>query len=259
MKKIKLCAVLLFAVCALASAAFAAKDKNKDKGESVVLPDVELVDIPTAGILDYYGFQLRARAYSAGGVQTGLNFGVLERLNLGASITVDRLIGSEQHIRMRRPEIQVKFRFYDGGYYIPAAAIGFDGQGYYYQGDRDQRDYGKYLEKARGLYLAGSKEVGIPNFALHGGFNVSDFDENRLFGFVGANYTLEDKISFMWEFDNLFHSDYPSRINVGTRIYVTPYFQLDLAVRELGAHRDFSPVRARRSERIVQLRYNTNF
>jgi hypothetical protein len=254
MKRTKLFAALLCAICALAPAAFAAKDKDKDKGESVVLPDVELIDIPTAGILDYYGFQVKTRAYSEGGVLTGLNFGVLERLNLGTAMSVDRLIGSGSHIKMRRPEIQVKFRFFDGGYYIPAAALGYDGQGYYYNSDSK-----KYLEKGRGLYLAGSKEAGISNFVLHGGFNVSDFDDNLLFGFLGANYTLEDKLSFMLEVDNMFHSDDPSRFNAGTRIYITPYFQLDLSIREIGAHKDFTADLHRKSERIVQLRYNTNF
>ena len=128
MKKRKLLIALLGAVCALNSIAFAAKDK----AENIVLPDTELIDIPTAGILDYYGFQVKTRAYSNGGVLTALNFGVLERLNLGAAMAVDKFIGSDSPIKMRRPEIQVKFRFFDGGYYIPAAALGYDGQGYYY-------------------------------------------------------------------------------------------------------------------------------
>lgn len=259
MKTSRLSAALICAFLALGQAAYAAKDQAKDKGENVVLPDVELVDVPTAGILDYYGFQFKTRAYSAGGVLTGLNFGVLERLNLGASMAVDRLIGSETHIKMRRPEIQVKFRFYDGGYYLPSAALGYDGQGYYYQSNHDYVDYGKYLERARGLYLVGSKEIGLPSFVLHGGFNVSDFDENLLFEFLGANYTLEDKVAFMLEFDNLFHGGYPSRTNAGARLYITPYLQLDMAVRELGAHGDFNPGMKRRGERIVQLRYNANF
>ena len=87
----------------------------KDKGESVVIPDVEMIDVPTAGILDYYGFMLKTRFYSGGGVLGGLNFGVQERLNLGASMTVDKLVGSETGIKMRRPEIQVKFRFFRRG------------------------------------------------------------------------------------------------------------------------------------------------
>ena len=252
MKKIKLLAAVFGIICALNYGAFAAKEK--DRGENIVLPDTEIIDIPTAGILDYYGLQVKTRAYSNGGVITALNFGVLERLNLGAAMAVDKLIGSDSPIRMRRPEIQVKFRFFDGGYYIPAAALGYDSQGYFYDSVSK-----KYLEKGKGLYLVGSKEVGISNFVVHGGFNVSDFDNSYLFGFLGANYTLEDKIAFLLEFDNLFHKDDPSRFNVGTRVYITPYFQLDLDIRELSAGRDFSNGIPRKTERVVQLRYSTNF
>jgi hypothetical protein len=252
MKKLTLLTAFLSAACAFYSPAFAAKEK----AENIVLPDTELIDVPTAGILDYYGFQVKTRAYSGGGVITGLNFGVLERLNMGASMTIDKLIGSDSPIKMRRPEIQVKFRFFDGGYYIPAAALGYDGQGYYY--DTGSK---KYLEKGKGLYLVGSKEVGVSNFVVHGGLNIPDFDNNYLFAFLGANYTLEDKVSFLLEYDSLFHSDDPSRFNVGTRIYITPYFQLDLAVRELGKDGHFKDdlLTLRKTERIVQLRYNTNF
>lgn len=245
MKKLIAALVLLLA-CAPAWA--------RDKGEAPVLPDVEMIDVPTAGILDYYGFMFKTRFYSSGGVLGALNFGVLERLNLGASMTVDRLVGSDSPIKMRRPEIQVRFRFYDGGYYIPAIALGYDGQGYYYDSNAK-----KYMEKGRGLYLTGSKEIGVPGLALHGGFNVPDFDNNYLFAFLGLNYTLEEKVAFMAEYDNMFHSDDPSRLNLGTRIYVTPYFQLDLALRGLGRSGEFSNGVDRNTERIVQMRYNTSF
>jgi hypothetical protein len=241
----------LFALLVLTAAPALA---GKAKSDAVVLPDVEMIDIPTAGILDYYGFMMKTRAYSEGGVIASLNFGVLERLNLGASMAVDRLIGNSTDVKMRRPEIQVKFRFFDGGYYIPAMALGFDGQGYYYNPATR-----KYLEKGKGLYLAGSKEIGLPGLALHGGFNVPDFDNNYLFGFVGLNYTLEDRFAFMVENDSLFHDDDPSRFNAGVRFYVTPYFQLDAAVREINPGKDFGPGLDRKSERIVQLRYNTSF
>lgn len=226
----------------------------RDKGEAPVLPDVEMIDVPTAGILDYYGFMFKTRFYSGGGVIGGLNFGVLERLNLGASMAVDKLVGSDSPIKMRRPEIQVRFRFHDGGYYIPALALGYDGQGYYYDSAAK-----KYMEKGRGLYVTGSKEVGVPGLALHGGLNVPDFDDGYLFSFLGLNYTLEEKVAFMAEYDSLFHSDHPSRFNTGMRLYVTPYFQLDLAVRGIGATGEYENGVKRRTERIAQLRYNTSF
>jgi len=250
MKKLNI--VLSMALLLAAVPVMAARDK--DKSEAVVLPDVEMIDIPTAGILDYYGFLVKTRFYSGGGVLGALNFGVLERLNLGAAMTVDRLVGSDSGVKMRRPEIQVKFRFYDGGYYIPAAAVGYDSQGYYYE-PSDK----KYLEKGKGLYLVGSKEIGVPSLVLHGGLNVPDFDNNYLFSFLGMNYTLEDKVAFMVEMDNMFHSNDPSRFNAGTRIYITPYFQLDLAVREIGRNGKFDNGFSRKAERIVQMRYNTSF
>lgn len=249
MKKLKVVIALL-----LLAPAFPLAAKDKDAGEAVVVPDVEMIDIPTAGILDYYGFMLKTRFYSGGGVQGGLNFGVQERLNLGASITVDKLVGSDSPVKMRRPEIQVKFRFFDGGYYIPAVAVGYDGQGYYY----DPADK-KYLEKGKGLYLVGSKEIGVPGLALHGGFNISDFDKNYLFAFLGLNYTLEDKVAFMLELDNMFHEDDPKRFNSGVRFYVTPYFQLDMAVRGIGRTGEFSNGADRKAERIAQMRYTTSF
>ncbi len=228
------------------------QDKTRD--ESVILPDTALIDVPTSGIIDYYGFSFKSRFYSSGGVLTWLNFGVMERLNLGASFMVDNLVGSQTPVKMVHPEIQVKFRFYDGGIYLPSLALGYDGQGYYYD-----RNIKKYMEKEKGLFLAASKEVLTPGLVAHGGLNIPDFDDNYLFSFIGLNYTLEDKVSLMAEADNMFHSDDPSRINLGARFYITPSFSLDAALRELGKSDKFSNGWPRKSERILQLRYNTSF
>lgn len=245
---------LKFALALLLVPGLALARKDADPEAAAVVPDVEMVDIPTAGILDYYGFLIKTRAYSGGGVIGGLNFGVMERLNLGASMSVDRFIGSDPGVKMRKPEIQVKYRFFDGGYYIPALALGYDGQGYYYNPAAK-----KYLEKGHGLYVVGSKEIGLPGLALHGGLNVPDFDSNYLFSFLGLNYTLEQRVAFMLEYDNMFHEDDPKRFNAGIRFYVTPYFQLDVAAREIGANDDFSNGWKRKTERIVQMRYTTSF
>lgn len=239
------CALMLFVVSANA---------GKDKEPEAVLPDIELIDIPTAGILDYYGFLVKTRAFSNGGVLTGLNFGVLERLNLGASMIIDKLVGSGSPVKLVRPEIQVKFRCYDGGYYLPALALGYDGQGYFYDANLK-----KYMEKERGLYIVGSKEIGVSNLMAHAGFNISDFDDNFLYGFLGFNYTIEDKIALLVEYDEFFHESVNERFNIGTRIYITPFFHLDLAVREIGKDKNFDNNVGRKAERIVQLRYNTSF
>ncbi|MFH1618464.1 MAG: hypothetical protein ABIG11_01010, partial [bacterium] len=85
-----------------------AKSSGNGKMETVLLPDTDLIDVPTAGILDYYGFLARTRFFSGGGIMSSLGFGVLQRLNLGASLTADQLIGSASPVRFVKPEIQVK-------------------------------------------------------------------------------------------------------------------------------------------------------
>ncbi len=251
MNKKNVMAIMIFSIFLLTPFQFA---RSKDTDNTVISPDTALMDVPTSGILDYYGFLFTTRFFSGGGVMGALNFGVMERLNLGASMIVEKLIGSNSPIKMRRPEIQVKFRFFDGGYYLPSLALGFDGQGYFYDSATEE-----YMEKGHGLYVAASKEVLAPNLFFHGGLNVPDFDDNYVFGFLAANYVLEDKVSVIAEYDNFFHKDDPSRFNVGTRFYITPYFHLDLALRDLGRSSTFPNRAKRKTERIVQLRYNTSF
>jgi hypothetical protein len=223
-------------------------DEKQSRDEAVVSPNVNLIDIPTAGVLDYSNFSVKTRFYNNGGVLAHMNVGVLNRLNLGASFMIDRFIGSEGPVKFVRPEIQVKFRFYDGGYYIPAMAVGYDGQGYYYNSDKE-----KFMQKAKGLYLVGSKEILLSGLMGNLGFNVPDFDDGYLYSFIGFDYNFEDKMTFMLEYDNLFHSDYHSRFNLGMRIDITPNFGLDLALRNIGRNSKFPDGERDKMERIVQL------
>ncbi|NLH38681.1 MAG: YjbH domain-containing protein [Elusimicrobia bacterium] len=224
-----------------------AEDKHS-RDEVIVSPSVSLIDIPTAGVLDYSNFAVKTRFYNNGGVLAYMNVGVLNRMNLGASFMVDRLIGSQSPVKFIRPEIQVKFRFYDGGYYLPAMALGYDGQGYYYDSKREE-----FMQKGKGLYLVGSKEVLLPNLMGNLGFNVPDFDDGYLYSFIGFDYNFEDKMTLILEYDNLFHSDYHSRFNLGVRVDITPNFGLDLALRNIGRNSRFPNGEKDKMERIVQL------
>lgn len=227
---------------------------KEKKDENIIMPDTSLIDIPTSGVLDYYGFSFKSRFYSGGGILSNLNFGVMDRLNLGASFMVDNMIGSNTPVKMVHPEIQVKFRFYDGGIYLPSLALGYDGQGYYYN-----RDIKKYMEKEKGLYLVSSKELMLPNLVFHFGLNIPDFDDNFLFGFMGFNYLIEDKVSLMCEYDNFFHNNDPERFNLGMRFYVNSSFDIDVAAREIGKDSKFTNGWLRKTERIIQLKYNASF
>lgn len=253
--------ILIFLMAAfLAAPAGAAKkapkaegtDPEKDMG-AIVPADTELIDIPTAAILDYGGYSSRTRFFSNGGVMEWLGFGVFQRLNIGASMNVDRLIGTASPVQLARPDLQVKFRFFDGDRVIPAGVVGFDGQGYLYN-----RPAKNYNQRQRGFYVAGSQEIVFPGLHANAGMNVSDFNSNAIFGFMALDYNIRDKVLVMAELDNLAAWN-DSRVNLGFRSYVTPSFHLDFAVRGVGQGGTFANGVSRGPERVVNLKYTGNF
>ncbi len=230
-----------------------AREAKDDAGGSLLQPDVNLVDAPTSSVLDYGGYSSQTRFFSQGGVLQYVSFGVFHRLNLGASANVDGLIGNERVVRVRAPQVQVKYRFYEGDRYIPSFAVGFDGQGWLYS-PTDKR----YNQRQRGFYVAGSQELGLPGLQVHPSFNISDFDSNAIFGSLPLSLNIRDKASIMLEWDNIANwSD--SRLNSGLRVYVTQNFHLDFAVRGIGQGGRYPDGTRRGPERIVQLRYSGNF
>ncbi|MBI4387199.1 MAG: hypothetical protein HY551_07440 [Elusimicrobia bacterium] len=227
--------------------------EKTDRDLGLLQPDIELVDLPTAGVLDYGGYSARTRFYSNGGVVGWANFGIFQRLNIGTSLNVDKLIGTGTPVQITRPDLQVKFRFYDGDRVIPAFAIGFDGQGYLY----NRQDL-KYNQRQRGLYVIGSQEIGLPGLQAHGGANISDFNSNAIFGAMGLSVNIEDRVLLMAEWDNI-QNYVDSRFNSGIRFYISPAFHLDFAVRGIGQSGDYPNGVSRGPERVAMFKYTGNF
>jgi hypothetical protein len=229
-------------------------DLSSDEGSSsLIAPGTDNIDTPTSAVLDYGGYAAKTRFYSQGGLLQYINFGVFQSLNLGASLTMDGLVGNERVVRLRAPNVQVKYRFFQGDRWIPSAAIGYDGQGYYYN-QTDKR----YNHRQRGFYLVGSQELGVPGLFAHPSMNISDFDTNSFFGAIPFSYNILDKIELMFEWDNI-HNFRDSRINSGVRAFVTPNFHIDFAFRGIGKGGEYPNGDSRRPERIVQLKYSGNF
>lgn len=219
----------------------------------LLLPDSDLIDMPTAAVLDLGGFATRSRFFSSGGFVDWVGFGVYPRVNLGVSANIERLVGNSSPVQLTRPELQLKARFFDGDRYIPAFAVGFDGQGWLYN-----RPIKRYNHKQRGVYVIGTQEIGLPGLQAHAGMNVSDFDSNSVFGMIGLSLNLRDKLKLMAEWDAI-NDVFDSRFNAGVRFYLTPYFNFDVAVRAIGHGGTFSNGQPREPERIVQFKYVGNF
>ena len=214
--------------------------------------ETNVLDVPTADTLDRYQTSFLTRAYDHGTLMETIDFGVHPRVNLGLSVAVHELLGSSSSVRVLNPDFQLKWKAYDGNLYLPAIAIGYDGRryGYGYDKDRHYVRARKYLDDRKGGYLTFSREIIIPGLTASAGTNLSDFKWKKVYGFVGLFYRLTDQINLLTEWDNL-HNWRDSRFNAGVRFYLHPSLALDGAVRRIG--------RGDESERILQIRYVTNF
>jgi hypothetical protein len=137
---------------------------------------------------------------------------------------------------------------YDGNDYLPALALGYDNQGMLWQ-DNTRR----FLHREKGFYLVGSHEMFVPNFDVHAGVNVFDFDEDAaVYGFFGSTFKITPNFALLMEYDNI-RNGRDNRFNVGGRLWIAPYFNVDLAARNIphGA--------ARGGERIIRLNYVGHF
>jgi len=216
-------------------------------------PETGVIDAPTAAILDYGGYSTLSRFYTQGGFLEYLSFGVYPRFNLGVSLAINGLIGNERTVRVRPPEVQVKFRFFDGDGTLPALAAGYDGQGFGYSpGEK------LYHDRQRGFYVVGTQELGLPGLQAHPSFNISDFDSNSIFGSIPLSYSIRDKVTVLFEWDNINNFN-DSRVNSGLRVHLTPNLNADFAVRRIGQGGSFADGSPRGPERIVQLKYSGSF
>lgn len=239
------------ALAFLLTAPAAAQDSKLSIPRELDHPLTHVVDAPTAHALDYGGFSVRNRFFAGGGLLTWLQFGVFQRLTLGASMALDRIVGNGDNVRVNRPEIQAHIRFFDGDRWLPAFAVGFDGQGMFY--DRNGK---VYLERSRGLYLVASRELFLPGLQFHPGVNIADFDGEQFSGFAGVTWTMGQRVSALFEADNLGKDN---RLNAGLRFHVTPFFWVDAIAREIGKDSSFTNNTARKMERVVQLKYIGSF
>jgi hypothetical protein len=211
----------------------------------------DVIDIPTGDVVDHYGYDISFRFASEGGVQAKTLFGVLPRLNIGFGEDGERIIGSDNHSRLNKPTINVKFQIIKPESKFSTLALGYDGQGYQY--DRIKK---KYRQREKGLYLASSTRIFTPELLFHLGGDIFDFDEhNSARAFTGLTYTYQSMFQLMFEYDN-FDMYKERRIDYGVKMFITPVFTVDLIGRNVPVYADD---KSRETERVVRLSYAGSF
>lgn len=229
------------------------------RAEGAARPPAELIDIPTAEVVDYGTFWLNFRLHDNGGVASRGVFGVVRRLNFGGSWDIDELIGLGT-IKIRAPQFYLKVRAFDGNRYFPALALGYDGQGYGTFLDSAaataQGTYEGYRHKDRGLYFVLSRELFAPDLEFHLGPNIPRLGKETIATsdlrlFFGTSYLYGKTLHIMTELDNI-GGGADIRWNAGLRYHLTPSFALEFAIRNLVGRGDVR-------ERVIRIDYLGTF
>jgi len=211
----------------------------------------EIIDVPTADVVEYTHYDLGFRLYGPGGVLSKMVFGVFKPVNIGMSWDVGRLIGTgSTKVDTRPPAIYFKARVFSGGMFIPAIAVGYDGQGY---GEFDNpliTEHEKYQYREKGIFVVFTREYLVPGLSVSFGGNIYDFNGESVQGFVGVIYGIEDKLTLKGEYDNL-RSSPQNRVNIGAGLHITDNIGIDIAGRNL--------FKGPESERIAMIKYKGKF
>ena len=216
-----------------------------------------VIDTPTTGMIDYGGYSLDFRLFSQGGLLTRLDFGVFKIVNLGFGWELSKVIGTE-NITVGPPALFIKLRPFEGGAVLPAFAIGYDGQGNFFD-----KTANEFIQKEKGIFVVFGREVFTPGMDFNVGANMNDFKKNTVFGFTNLTYNVEDKAAFLAEWDKINYIP-DSFVNLGVRMFVTDSLSIDVAGRDIGASsQTVDPVTqivtARKPERIVKISYTGRF
>jgi hypothetical protein len=161
----------------------------------------QLIDMPTAGILQkgFVGVSLEIMPY--GVLITKIDVGVFEGFSLGISYGGDNIIGTGNIDWNKLPGVNLKGRIFEETQVLPSISLGFDSQG---KGSFNS-DLNRYQIKSPGFFAAASKNFELLGYlSVHGVINYTlerDDDNKSLNMIVGFEKTVGDKVSIIGEYD----------------------------------------------------------
>ena len=260
MKSIKRCLRLLIFVSLLPVLCLA-----KDLSQR---PLQKLIDYPSAGSPEHRSFDFELRAFPGGGVLTGFNIGLFDRLVVGFYYGGVGIIGYDKPEWNPAPGMSAQFRIVNETVVMPALAIGFNNQG---QGGWDE-DNRRYYFKARGFYLVTGKNYVINHLGELGfHFGVSqnpiDREDKRLDLWTAIDARVTSQLTLIVEYSagiNDFgrdssHGDGHGYMNGGIRWSFGERLALDLNFRDMLINRKDDLRKGNNVGREIRINYVEHF
>lgn len=187
----------LLILCIVVSASVVWADEYTQP--QVPVQPLDVIDLPTAGLLPRAGFRVEADIYAEGGVLVSLDVGFARYFTFGISYGGTNIIGSGDPEMNPEPAVNLRVRLVEESILLPAIAVGFDSQGYgRYLSDKQTYGEKRYLVKSRGIYAVASKNWDVLGpCSLHGGLsysleNESDGDPTIFLGLIKSFGSVVD-------------------------------------------------------------------
>lgn len=243
MKNLKLVSILLFLIIPNSFAQGTAGEKAKYEYR-------QLIDMPTAGILDRGNVGLTTELLPFGTLIARIEAGVFDNISIGISYGGTNIIGSgKPGWYPFPPGVNFRFRLMDETVLTPSLTLGFDtqGKGEYF---KDQK---RFETKAPGIFAAASKNFSMLGYlSLHGTVNYSVLEDKDGDNFVnlmiGAEKTLGSSFSVMIEYNFAFNDnstdqfgDGKGYLNLGFRWSIANGVTTGFDLRDLLNNKKFSP------------------
>ena len=162
-----------------------------------------LIDMPTAGIMDRGVVGVNTELLPFGTVIAKVETGIFDNISIGLSYGGSNIIGSgDPDWYPFPPGVNFRFRLMDETILTPSITLGFDtqGKGEYFN---DQK---RFAIKAPGIFAAASKNFALLGYlSLHGTVNYSPLENKDGDNFVnfmfGAEKTLGSAFSVLLEYN----------------------------------------------------------
>lgn len=199
-----------------------------------------LIDLPTAGILNRGFSAVSLDVMPYGVVVSKIEVGVFDGISFGISYGGSNVIGSGKIDWYKLPAINIRARVIDEAEMLPAFTVGFDSQGKGFYDEESKR----YEIKSPGFFVAAAKNFELLGYlSVHGVINYSlereDEDKDLNLG-IGFEKTIGARVSFVGEYNMAFNDNSgPSfgkgngYLNLGFRWSVGDGFTIGLNLRDM--------------------------
>jgi len=213
----------------------------------------DLIDDPTAYILERGTFSLNFRMYEGGGILTKVGLGFTDNIMLGVPIDVRNAIGRGDSKCEFPIPVCGKIKIIDERDAIPTISIGFDPYNF--------SQYGKSGDEIRPLlYISFTKSGSFVEFPIYWVFGVDNDLENFKYEnacpFGGVSIYLNKDLSIMGEAEKIYKGNDKKEtiVNAGIRYIISPGLHIEVDFKEVvGIDKSPDPIRS------IRIGYNSKF